>query len=104
LRLVAAEATDNFQYVTWLAGPFMAYLLALVQLAVKGLETRLLTREFGPFGDMTRHPLRLFAAVTFNRHIDVARRTRAGMAQDVANIVRAVFVLLLFAILAARVG
>lgn len=82
----------------------MAGLLALVQLAVKGLETRLLTREFGPFGDMARHPLRLLAAVTFNRHIDVARRTRAWMAQDVASIVHAIFVLLLFAVLAARVG
>ena len=52
---------------------------------------------------MARHALRLSAAVTFSRHIDVAGWTGSWVAKNIAHIMRTVFVFLFFTVLAARV-
>lgn len=71
--------------------------------AVERFLTKVLTRKPGSLTDMAGHSLGLFAAVTGNLHIDIARRTSSGMAKHLTDIVFAVFVLLLFTVLAAAV-
>jgi hypothetical protein len=81
----------------------MARQNALVLVAVELLQTGLFAAELSSFRDMARYSLRSLQAVALHRHIDVARRTGSGVAEDLAGLMHAVLILLFLAVLATGV-
>lgn len=99
-RITVAEAGDQFELCAGCTRTIMARVGALMHSTIQSLEAWLLARELSSLGDMARHSLVLLSAETFNGHIYVTRWTCARMADNIANIMGAVFILLFLAVFA----
>ena len=103
LHLLATIALYLFGLFARIARPWMALLLTLMNPAVQCLIACVFTAELTSTSYLTWNVLHLLAAVTANRHANVAGWTSTRVARNLTVLVLTVFVSRSLAMLSARV-